>query len=335
MTSPSKDDWISDSGLTPLDRSTLERWATCPAQAWLVEHGGCVNENRAMSVGQEAHEVLAKVTRSFVESPGESYPGLLQQDIDVYACDSRPDVQPDVIACLRPSMWSWANFLSGIHVQNILRWDGGPGEFTGQLAWEVSMFGAQVTTEVDLLYAGESPEVIHEVDYKTGYTDHNWETVSQSFQFQLHAALLLDIYPDVSAIDIRVWNTRKGKPTHRVLFERSKLGQYQQRIHKSVEIWHKFHDAKTVDDVESWPDTEKCGLCPVAHLCPRLANVETDPVELLRQYVVLEAASALVRSKLITARKTTGKEIETPEGDVFGVDKPRTRDATYSLYRNT
>lgn len=332
MTNDDPEHWVEDSGLTVLDRSTLENWANCPAQAALIDSGKVVRESKPMVVGTEVHEAFSHCTREYLHDSQEAYTGVIKDILDQRLAASRPDVQPDVIESVRRSAWSWSKFLCEIHADNILRYDGGRGELSGQLAWDVAWLGVRVTSEVDLLYSGPSPKVVHEVDYKSGHTENSHHTVSKSFQFQLHAMLILENYPEVDAVEISVWDTRRGSPTYPVLFPRENLYQYQGRVLKAVEVWNKHHDMP-LNKVPTWPMLEKCEVCPVARLCPRMANVESDPVELLRQLIVVEAARAQLRKSLIASRKEAGQDISTPDGDVFGLDKPKEREATYQIYR--
>lgn len=322
---------IEEPEYTVLDRSTLERWANCPAQAKLIELHRPIEETQAMLVGTAIHDALSQTMDDYMGDPMGMSTGMVKEMLEQRMTQIRPDLQSDAVSTARYAAWSWAKYITEIHPANILRYDGGQGDHSGQLAWDLPWLGIRVTSEVDLLFSGPSPEVIHEIDYKTGYTTYSVDSVADSFQFQLHAALLLDAYPAVQAVDIRVWDIRRNQITYSTLFPRTKLAQYQERVLSACSAW-KENQGPGIDAAAIWPESQKCGLCPVSQHCPRASSVMQTPVGKLRQLIVIEAARDLLRKELTAAVKTSGKDICTPEGDCFGLDKPKGTRPTYSLY---
>ena len=316
------DEWLEELELVVLDRSTLEMGANCPAQLKLVESGKCVRESLPLNVGVECHDVLSRTLRTYLSAPHEFNPFEVREELFAQMVSARPDIQPQVIENLRSIMYEWSRFISqDMHHDNILRYDGGEGEHSGQLSIDLTHLGARVTSEVDFLYTGPSPDVLHEVDYKSGHTPHTAQSVKDSFQFQMHAALILNTYPDLQAVEVRVWRTLTNHKTYRVVFDRKNLPQYMARVHKAAELCLQSR-SKSLEKVPTYPEQSKCGMCEVSHLCPRLECRPTDPVEMLEKLIVVEKAEEELRKLLISAAKKSGGEIRTPAGDVFTAVKP-------------
>jgi hypothetical protein len=311
------------------DRSQLERWATCPWQAKAVDDGRCKTVGMAAEAGQAIHDALSSVTRDWIDSNGAHSPADLRNDLEFALRSARPDVQPDAIKGMMPSLWAWAKFIEGIHPGNILRFDGGEDVGrSGQLAWDIPDLGVRVTSELDLLYSSPSPEVVEEVDYKTGHKMHGVDDVAASFQFQLHALLVLNHYPEVNALSMRVWDTRANRLTYRVMFPRNRLHDYAYRVRSAVDVWRTH-----ADNPPAWPALEKCQACPAASLCP----VADEPLAqespaLLRQLIATEARADAIRQVLSARVDADGQDVVC--GNVaFGRRKPKTeRKAPATLY---
>lgn len=327
MTSHSKDaieSWFDETTFTVLDRSDLELWAECPAQAWLVANGKCVRESKPMLVGQESHDVLSATLKSYLSAPHEFVPFDVREMLVNNMMGSRPDVQPEVIRNLERVVYDFARLIvQDVHHENILRYDGGEGERSGQLAIDLTHLGVRATSEIDLLFSGPSPDVLHEIDYKTGHTPHTAQSVADSFQFQMHAALILSTYEDVQAVEICVWRTLANQKTYRVMFERKDLGRWLGRIGSAAMLHQMYASHPVVDKIVAWPESDKCSLCPVSHCCPVLECHPAEPAELLEKLVVVENAEAELRKKLIAAVKRTGHDVVTRNGDRFSRVGPK------------
>jgi hypothetical protein len=317
-----EDPWkIEESALPLVDRSTLELYSTCPMQARLMESGKAIRESELLNVGIDSHDVLSIATAEYVGSHGDYRAPTLSDVVLGLITTRRPDVTTRVHAALKPSIWAWSAFLCDMHWDNILRFDGGQGERSGQLALDLEYPGVRVTSELDLLYAGPSPEILHEVDYKSGFKQWTEDEIKHSLQFQLHAVLVFEKYPDVQCLEVIVWDTRLNHRTFRVRFYRRDEPIYRGRVVQAAVTWAK-HRLGEPTKVPTWPEAEKCAACPVSQHCPRCAGIETDPVELLRSLIVLESARANVMKQLSATVKRTGQDVVTPEGDAFGKHKP-------------
>ena len=151
-----------------LDRSTAERWANCPHQAYHVGRGLVSNGGTDADVGSAVHEILARACHSR-HADATPFPEV-REFIDFAASESRPDLQPAVVDALR-RCYPIASLLCHLpngterHPEDLLRYDGGEGPHAGQLAGDLieakgdgSRGAVRLTAEVDLLMAGASSE---------------------------------------------------------------------------------------------------------------------------------------------------------------------------------
>lgn len=318
---------FTDSSLLAVDRSTLERFATCPAQGcYVAEHNPPAG--MAAAVGQEAHQAISRTIEAYIESHEITGPAGFRERFESETRCARPDVQPAVIQALRSVWWKLSEYIAGgVAPQNILRYDGGAGNKSGQLSWPLDDLGVLLTSEVDLLHSTRSPELLAEIDWKSGWGFYNEDDVADSFQFQFHALLVLMNYPDVEALRVTVWNTRNGTKTRPVEFSRSGLIPIQTRIRSAVGEFLRWH-GKPYELAETWPATEKCRLCAAAAVCPA-ADIQTskcadDPVRFVELMVATKAKLDAMEAEATAYVDKTGKTILTTAGDHFGRDKPKT-----------
>lgn len=313
------DAFIVDDGpqLESIDRTTAENW-DCPFKGKAIEDGRAAPVGILAESGQAVHDSFASVVLDWVESHGALEPRDMALDTEFALRNARPDIQPEALRAGRPSVWPWARFISEILPENILRFDGGEkiGR-SGQLAWDIPDLGVRYTSELDLLYAGPSPVVLHETDYKGGWKGWTADDVYSSFQFQSHAALVLVNYPKIECLSVEIWNTRANRRTYPVEFTRRNLPDYQARIRNQLEL-RRTHFA----DPPAWPWQEKCRICPAAALCPvRTYPIGEKPEDVLRQIIAIDAAADALREHLKAHVDATGRDVRC--GSVcFGRSKP-------------
>lgn len=310
--------------LAPADRSTLETAAECPRQARFIETKAVLNTSFAMASGQGCHDAFSDTISDYVESRGQvSFDDTKQLFLQRLAA-ARPDVQPDVIKGGERSAYAFAKYLHELHWENIRCWDGGRGEHSSQLAYDLEEFGLRVTSELDLLHDSESPEVLTAVDFKSGWQLWRHGDVRSAFQFQLHALLVSEKFPTIKALEYKVWNTRLNSLTYPVLFKLDAESLYpiKFRVRNAAKAYFETR-GKDPAACEAWPLVEKCQNCPAAHLCDQSRLPEGTPEEWVDKIVGLEAqASAL--SKLAAKHvKETKRDIESPRGNRFGTEKPK------------
>lgn len=323
-----------------VDRSDLEAFSECPSMAQFIRTGAVLNASAAMVSGDEAHGCLSRATRDYVDSRGALGVTDLVDTVLQDAAMSRPDVQPDVLSALsKGAVWPWAKFLTSLHYQNVLRFDGGSGDQSGQLAWDIPDLRVRVTSEVDLLHAGPAKEMLHGVDYKTGNGRWTAADVERSFQFACHSWLVLHNYPEIDCFAVRVWNTRTGGPTYAVEYRRSDLYNLDCRVRGAAEKFSRHCDTPP-QECPTWPTVDKCEMCPAAALCPACGPLILDsmmhPFDVVDALVARESNVAALRKLAMAMVNETGHDIITPTGNAFGTGKPKaTRKPTMSLYSST
>jgi hypothetical protein len=312
-----------------VDRSDLETCASCPMQMRLKRDTKNVVGHIA-HVGEACHVAISQTIQHYIDSVdgGEILrAGDIAERIDLNLRHARPDVQVDAIEACKPSVWAIARTLHETDPDNILRFDGGQGKRCGQLSWE-SSDGIVVTTEFDLLRATESIQVLREDDWKGGWKQHGISDVAKSFQFNLHAVLAFENYPDVQRLDVHVWDLRRsGYEPPSVQFYRRKLDQYRALIETAGHIYID-NDQIPLEKVAAWPAVEKCRICDVSVNCPVAEReVAADPVARAVQFVALEAKYEAIKTLLMAdIEKNGGRPIETPSGDKVEfsfTDKPK------------
>ena len=314
------------------DRSTLETWAKCPTQAWLKETSGINSVGELAEIGEQVHQAIGRVVKHYQESGEALPPSEVKEELLSEIRTSRPDLQPEAIDAFRRSAYSFSYFLCEQPFNSIMRYDGGEGDASGQLAYEIKP-GFQITSELDLLLATVSPEQLLEVDYKTGHKQWTAEDVKNSFQFQFHAVLVFRNYEEVQSLQVVIWNTRKNIKSYTVEFKRHELQAYESRILKAIEIYEQ--NQNTLPD--SWPTREKCAMCDVSIKCHAvdadLKEVAENPEQFLEETVRLDEIVKARKKQLSAHVDKTGRDVVTQSGDAFGNDKPATsRKPTKSIY---
>lgn len=316
------DDIFQDDFLT-VDRSTLERAANCPHQLALMNKGYGRTAGVLAASGTEVHAALSRSLTYYVESGGNMDLNDLRRILDNEMKSSRTDVMADAQMGFRATFFQWTKFVQGLNAATILMYDGGNNQYASQLARDVE-FGrdtVRVTSELDLLVSTESPEVVDEVDYKTGWKEHTIEDIRKSFQFNLHAWLLFEHYPNVRDVRVRVWNTRSGELTRRVVFTREDEKQINLIVRGAIA------NLLVVNETErgpAWPVAEKCRICPVAAYCDAADRdlKEFEPVAAVDQLVAVEAKASAIR-KLLDAHVEKHGDIVTPAKNAYGIGRPR------------
>jgi hypothetical protein len=139
--------FIDDTGPAPLvlDRSTGERWCTCPRQGWFVDNGGVSNSSFAAESGTACHAIIAAAIKARHKDGAQHFD--IRQLMTELAAKSRPDLQPDVLSALTGSaIWKIADIIcrrrdngAERHADDAIRYQGGEGEHSGQLAADLTI----------------------------------------------------------------------------------------------------------------------------------------------------------------------------------------------------
>lgn len=326
------DAFLQEEQLIVVDRTPLDTCSECPRKERFIATGKVLSTSLPMESGSAVHHAIGSMVGEYVESQGSmNVTELVEYGLAILSA-SRPDVQPDAIKGARTSLWGIARHLTGLHFLNILRWDGGRDEHCSQLSWDWEAFGLRITSELDFLHSGPSPSVIHEIDWKSGHEFWTSSKVADAFQFNLHAGLILNTYPDVEAVEIRIWNTRLNSLTFPVLFRRDKLHQISHRVRSTAAEYAKWHDTAP-EQTEAWPLVEKCESCPAAFLCDCSGMPQTTPYEIVDKLAGVQAQANALEKLAAKYVLDSGEDILTPSGNAFGIGKPKKpRKPTMKLY---
>ena len=324
-----------ESEFPTLHRTAVERYSICPRQARLSEIHGYAAGNAAAS-GNEIHTAISRVITDYLDSGGQIGPADIRDSLWVAIKEARPDVQPDAIKGLRPSMWPIGELLNARNPADILRYDGGEGDRTGQIATRVEQDRVILTSELDLLMTTASAEMLDEIDWKTGWKFHTAESVASSFQFQMHAWLVMEEYREVHTLRVRVWNTRNNTLTPAVVFERRDHEQRHSRVMMALGEWY-LHRGKTPALSKAWPTEEKCRICPGLMHCDAgtVPVDEASPTRALQALVVLNEQRDRLKTALWAHVESTGEDIVLEDGTAFGWEKPagKRRKPTDPVYK--
>lgn len=317
-----------------VDRSTLERYQTCPAQGSAIERRLCIASSPEADAGQQVHDVVAEATRMAAEADMGSADVRQFMDDAIHRC--RPDVQPEAVEGLRRSIYALTQHLfyhpngEARHWDDLVRYDGGEGEQSGQLAWDLTEHQGRpvrLTCETDLLMACGSDEEFNLYDYKSGRKFWSATDVQTSFQLGCFYPWMVFVnHPSLQRLHVRVWNTRINQLTGRVTFIRNRdMPGMQGRIEAAVQV---YLEHRLRESAPAWPSLEKCAMCDAASECPEakgpVRDFAADPEAYLRQYVAL-TASAKQMAKVMAAHVDKHGDLRFGSGDdavAFGRDKP-------------
>ena len=333
------DDTQEEADVQLVDRSTLDNFATCPFMGRTILDGLVPAVGEAAAIGDQVHDAIGKAIGEYIELKGHMSRGELSESIKDHLQGSRPDLQTQSIQACNWAAFKIAGTIASISHENILRYDGGEEFQSGQLSLDMEIGDTtyRVTSELDLLLSGISPDLVEEHDWKSGWKVWTEDDVYTSLQFQLHALLLLETYPEIEAADIRVWNLRKMTPTARVRFKREMAGQIRARVRAALGEYHLWRGGIHRDQVPVWPNVEKCRICDAVAHCPAASRwtqeVRADPAGYLKAYVAQVEKVTKMRKELEEYRDATGEEIYDPEtGTYGGREKPHTQKRPFAVY---
>lgn len=305
-----------------VDRSSLEAWAVCPRQAKLMENINPCPSLPAES-GQGVHDAYGEAISAYIDTGGTMGPRDLHDEIMMNLRGSRPDIQPDVLDGGGRMAYELSQQIIRIGLSNILRWDGGRGDESGQLSWEVPTLGVRLTSEVDLLYKTGDETCLCEIDYKSGWKPWTATQVAASFQFQCHAVLVLENYPEIEALAINVWMPRKRKTTGFVNFPRAFLHGYKTRVQAAAGEMVRWQEADA-EDTPAWPLQDKCRICEAISKCTvdnlpaSDEDIDRDPSRYVDALIVSEERKTVMKGYV-----SINGPIRSSDGlTEFGRDKP-------------
>lgn len=323
---------------TIVDRSTLQTWADCPHQAVIIDRKMVSTSSTPADIGNAVHDIIAVAVTARHEEAAR--PSELREIITTAAANSRPDIQPQVVAAVR-RCWPIVELICMHETgerspDDILRYDSGKGEHSGQLAADVlpalddgTRGAVRVTAEMDLLMASPvSAEELLLRDWKSGWLHWTATDVKDSFQFQTYVWLIFRNYPTCNRVNVAIFMTRDGALTAEVEFIRQRdFWTIQQRLVNAALTYVEHHETEDLEAVPAWPAPEKCSVCPAATLC-KLAHapaktLATDPEAYLRQYLAVAAAENQMKRILTDAVRKRGQDFVFPPDLAFGINRPK------------
>lgn len=325
-----------------VDRSTIERYCICPFQAFAVETGLVPSGSLAADSGNEAHDAYAAMVVNYIESHGSASTGSLFNVAVESARKSRPDLQPDVLSAVRAGAYQFARDLTyrpdgqQRNPADILRFQGGQGERTGQIAMDIlpqttTRGPVRLTTELDLLMAADARDELAVTDWKTGHTHWTAPMVRESFQFNFQAMILLTVYPDCDRVWIRVFSPRTGGSTGYVGFTRRDAEDCKARCAKAIQV--RADAISDPDGPQCWPDAERCCQCDAILKCLKSSDpagmLAADPKHFLECYALRQLQLEQDGKALAAYAKAHG--VIEAAGWAFGPKPPSGRAATYGL----
>lgn len=328
-----------------VDRSTIERYTICPFQGFAVEIGLVPSGSLAADSGNEAHDAFAAMVFNYIASDAQENLTDLIIAAESTARLSRPDVQPDVLVAVRAGMWAFGRDLmyrpdgARRNPLDILRFQGGQGERTGQIAFDIMPGGPgkaaiRLTTELDLLMAADARDELAVTDWKTGHAHWTAAMVRESFQFNFQAMILLAVYPDCNRVWIRVFSPRTGGSTGYVGFTRRDAEDCKARCAKASQVRQMTIEARQNNEILlTWPDAERCCQCPAVALCPKAAvpapALCADPSGFLTSFA-LRQLQLEADEKVLAAYAKAHGTIEAA-GWAFGPKPPSGKAPSYGL----
>jgi hypothetical protein len=294
-----------------LRRKTLEGYKSCPAQGDYCERHPDQTGSIEADAGNEGHDVFSRAIARRLAS------GELPVETDSTVADaqmSRSDVQPEVLASVRPVLWSLSRMLRG-NPADILRFDGGVDARTwpngrdqppvgenrsGQLAMEIlpanpaRKIGPTIATaELDVLVATASKTVLRIIDWKCGRQDFTYTQVHEMFQAKFYAMLVHSEYPAADRVEFQLVQTRKNRWLPPVYFTKRDAEDCLGQVLTAVEArWQALHP-KPGGQIATWPGETKCLWCPKLLKCDHAHHaakeVGEDPAGFLDTLVHLQA----------------------------------------------
>ncbi len=316
-----------------IDRSTLERWHVCPAQAQAFERGLVKDRSPDAESGNIIHDAISHATKLVYEGH-ITKPGEFMEAVEVAVLTARPDLQQlahDGVKYMAYKIGARLLYLPNgepRNTQDIMAFDGGPDGARGQVAieWTVDDKPYLLTCELDLLLATASAEAVDLDDYKTGFATWNAEDVVSSFQFgTFYPWLVMAQWPGANRVTVRIINTRKCDISPAVVFDREKfVSAATLRIESAIRTRAQYM-APDAPAAPAWPKPDSCATCAACHLCPEVTgpvrDVATDPAGALRQYIALDAALNSLHKALVAHVDVNGDL--GVDGTWFGEGKPK------------
>jgi hypothetical protein len=293
-------------------------------------------------VGSECHQIVSDTITAHREHAMRA--GDFADMLRDKAAKSRPDLQPQIVDRFKAGAWTIATAICCADngeprsPEDIMRYDGGEGEHSGQLAYDVPLGDTiyRLTGEIDLL-VNISDREVDLSDYKSGYRWWTGTDVRESFQLgAFYPNLVFRNYPEVERINVRVIMPAYADITAAVTITHKDRYAIDQRLSSALATYDKHRRAKRAEDVPCNPLPSRCDLCRYAIKCPMCARstmgLSESPERLIQELSILSAAVKARETRLDGIVRQTGQDIEFGKLR-YGTGKPKAkRAATCDLY---
>lgn len=323
-----------------LDRSTLERYAACPWQAYVLglldtlaalargerifawerkrldeadpklieelrKYAQCGMSSLICDSGVEVHRII---DQAFSESKGdlEKIPEWIEENLP----RSRPDIQPQVIIAARHV----CDVLADLHISVI----GTEIQMEYVLFPETSSRAAVIITQaMDLIGEGRE-KALHIHDWKSGHKRRTNAEAFESFQAQCAALIVWKqkAYAEVQKIYWWYQETRFGTKA----FAKFERGEFHPRLpHLTQEIAFecRMEEAAKLflaDVRECWPMDAKCCWCDAIRWCT-LAHVDAQEIAFDERAFI---DKLIVDEESVRRRKKAATEWLKSKGPIVG-----------------
>lgn len=284
-----------------VDRSTLEAFAKCPQQGYLIkQHEKELVCNEVLPVvGSFVHQ-LAKEAIEFADKN-------IQEASDYFAEElskARPDIQPEVIRAGR----HLANQLLRFQTNAVLICE---EQITRSILPATPTKGELlITTKPDLALATNKADTIIVLDWKSGWKERTNADALDEFQTCVICWALKAKYPEINTLHFYYLNTRRGTIAYAKIELNKIVGPHDltqesafySRILEAVKLWQS-------ENKEAWPEPEKCQTCPVLKFCeladPTIPlDFQKSPDKFLDRYIVADEELSRMEKILVDACKT-------------------------------
>ena len=322
-----------------VDRTDLEKMATCPQQYQLCKEQKIDVDSELAQIGTEIHRLAEEAFKAGYETRANP------EDVADYIVNelpkARPDIQPQV---LRMGKWL-ADKAANIPIHRLLADQKGVPFIEYQIDYLFDSIKNKdgqpykITTCIDLAFSGNNS--IHVIDWKTGFKKRSNQEAFDSIQAEFITLILWKMFPQINIIHFWFYETRWGTSAYACFDRESEeprlphLTQemaFQQRIISTLQLFR--YDCR-----DAWPEPKKCSQCDLIKFCEyankRAFDLAKDPKAFIDQIVVLD--------ELLTKQKKTASDYVKAHGAIQGTkvkfdwipSKPKFIPKIYDIDENT
>ena len=291
-----------------LDRSKLERYASCPYKGKHTDDK--TPKGEPAQVGSEMHRIVAESLR-WECTPDSSPAEYFKEEV----AKARPDIQPQVIEAASKIVYQ----LGRIRPQDILG-----VEYQIHTKPGIRHQGKEVilTTALDLVRQWQ--KIIRVDDWKSVRGKLYNVDARLAFQSHFGTDILWDVFPNTDVVEWVYHCTRYGTTAY-ARFERNapwgmegltQRHAFRARTMQAVRLW-------MTECEEAWPEPKKCLWCEVAARCPHVkgdaADIAKDPQRFADQYIATQAR--MKQLKTVAEERIKSGQLHELRGSKFTIEQ--------------